>query len=249
MNCRIEFLYKSAHSEAYSIAMHSHNCYEAVYYRVGRGTVSCKGQTFKYSNGSVVVVEPNTLHDENGEISGENVVIGFKIFADENFELKTGAYFADSKVVGLFESVLAEFSCGKAFYKEIAEARLCELVCLLLRGLENEKKEDFSNVLKNIENYLEENLSLPLRLNDFAATYHYSESRFRHLFAEKTGISLKRYVMKKRFKRAESLLINTKKSVTEIALECGFYDSAQFAKLFKAKNGCSPKRFRSIRGV
>lgn len=245
MNLKIDFLYKATHPESHSIPMHLHNCYEIVYYCTGKGTVVAGGQRFHYSNGSVVLVTPNTLHDERGEASGDNIVIGFTV-TDESFLLKTGIFFADAKKRKLFEEALVEFSNGDAFYNYIAEAKLCELVCLIMREESVQKEENFLNILKNVENYLDENMSLPLRLSDFAETYHYSGSRFRHLFTEKAGISLKRYVMKKRFERARELLVKTKKSITEIALECGFYDSAQFARLFKKENGCTPKQYREL---
>lgn len=232
---------------------HTHGCYELVYFFKGRGVVHANGQTFYYKTNDAVIVPPDMPHDETGEISEQNIVIGFKIFSEPEdgrlCEKLCGEFFTDERMQKLLQKILREYLLRDVYFKEIAEARLCELICLLLREkqLEKTKNEDFSEIIKNFENYVDENLSLQIKIGDFSKIYSYSESRFRHIFTEKTGVSPKKLIMQKRFEKAEDLLLKTQKSVIEIALDCGFYDSAQFARLFKIKNGCPPKRFRENR--
>jgi two-component system response regulator YesN len=45
-------------------------------------------------------------------------------------------------------------------------------------------------------------------------------------------------------KQARQLLTDTDKSITEIALEVGFYDSGYFGRVFRREVGVSPEAYR-----
>ena len=42
-------------------------------------------------------------------------------------------------------------------------------------------------------------------------------------------------------------LLNTTRSIAEIAFECGFSDSSHFSRWFKKKYGAPPRRYRQMR--
>ena len=48
---------------------------------------------------------------------------------------------------------------------------------------------------------------------------------------------------------AKTLLSDKEKSVTDIALECGFSSSQYFATLFRRRFNCSPREYRKNRIV
>lgn len=52
------------------------------------------------------------------------------------------------------------------------------------------------------------------------------------------------YITQLRIKEAEEMLQQTEKSITEVALECGFGSSSYFAKKFRATNQVSPRLYR-----
>ncbi|MEQ5789206.1 helix-turn-helix transcriptional regulator [Erythrobacter sp. NFXS35] len=49
-----------------------------------------------------------------------------------------------------------------------------------------------------------------------------------------------------RLKKAVDLLLNTDRSLVQIALSCGYYDSAHFSREFKSSVGVSPSQLREI---
>ena len=244
MGYKIDFLYKSMHHEKYTIGVHTHNCYELVYYLVGDGKVETAEDAYYYNNGDIIIVAPNTRHNEIGQRKGENIVLGFHAADNETF-IPTGKYRANLNISRILEHMSQEMSKQFPFFQEIAELQLNEVLYLLQRSRITEGEVDFSKILKNVESYIEEYLALPICINDFATMYHYSQSRFRHLFKERVGISPKQFILKKRLERAERLLLETDKSLTEIAMDCGFYDSAQFGKFFKKAKNCTPSSFRN----
>jgi YesN/AraC family two-component response regulator len=58
------------------------------------------------------------------------------------------------------------------------------------------------------------------------------------------GISFVDYVNYKRIKKAERLLLTGDLSIMEVSFEVGILNMAQFYKLFKRHNQCSPKEFK-----
>jgi AraC-like DNA-binding protein len=72
-----------------------------------------------------------------------------------------------------------------------------------------------------------------------------SYSKFRKLFKESTGESPNQYHLNLRLDKAKELLHTTNLNVTEVAYNLGFESVFYFSKLFKKKNGVSPKSYRA----
>jgi AraC-like DNA-binding protein len=59
------------------------------------------------------------------------------------------------------------------------------------------------------------------------------------------GYSVNDYIVNVRLKKAKHLLLNTDKSIAEIATDVGFSSSTYFSTAFKAKFSMSPKEFKT----
>ncbi|WP_245313541.1 AraC family transcriptional regulator [Rhizobium sp. R635] len=82
-------------------------------------------------------------------------------------------------------------------------------------------------------------------VQDVAAELGVSYPYFRKLFRQQTGMSAKTYQMTVRIKRARDFLVNTDKSVKEIAGLLGFHSAFHFSSQFKEIVGLAPSEFRS----
>jgi YesN/AraC family two-component response regulator len=67
---------------------------------------------------------------------------------------------------------------------------------------------------------------------------------FSRRFAQKIGVSPKRYIIKKRIERAKELLCSTDAGVFEIANSVGYEDQFYFYKIFKKYTNLSPSEYR-----
>ena len=76
---------------------------------------------------------------------------------------------------------------------------------------------------------------------------HLSESRLSHLFKEEMGLSIKKYLVWSRLKKAFELVINRKLNMYEAALQVGFYDQAHLSKAFKQMLGLNPSKVYNSR--
>ena len=68
---------------------------------------------------------------------------------------------------------------------------------------------------------------------------------FRRKFKQHTGLLPLEYLNNYRLKAAMSLLKNTSMQVNEISLKTGFPTLSHFNRIFREKNGCSPREYRN----
>ena len=80
---------------------------------------------------------------------------------------------------------------------------------------------------------LEQNISKPLSTEDIASHLNLSKRQLERLFLQETGESIQKLYRNIRLRYGLWLLQNTQRSITDIALECGFADAAHFTRSFR----------------
>ena len=124
------------------------------------------------------------------------------------------------------------------------------ILLLLLNeyGYVNQRGESSPNTLifrqlSDAMNYINENLSRSLTLDEVAHVATMSKSYFSTVFKKYNGISPWNYITIKRVEKAISLLKNSGLSKTEIAGQCGFASPANFYKAFANITGKTPSYY------
>ena len=74
-----------------------------------------------------------------------------------------------------------------------------------------------------------------------------SEGHLSRILHHATGLTFREYLTQVRIERAKSLLLNSGKTVTEIAYESGFQSLSQFHRVFRKIHGASPGEMRARR--
>ena len=92
--------------------------------------------------------------------------------------------------------------------------------------------------------YMNNHYAEPVKVEQLAKKAKMSLRSFTRHFPEMVGCSPIEYLMKLRLHHASDLLINTDLTLSEIAEQCGFYDSNYFCKKFRQAFNASPRRFR-----
>lgn len=103
----------------------------------------------------------------------------------------------------------------------------------------------FNNLLKayfNSETII--NNGLP-KVHYFAEKLHLSNSYLSDLLKKETGKNAQDTIHLYVIEKAKNSLINTDKSISEIAFELGFEYPQYFSRLFKNKTGKTPKEYRN----
>jgi AraC-like DNA-binding protein len=154
------------------------------------------------------------------------------------------------KVWSLAESLELTLSKEKPGFRFIALARFMELVGLLARYYEEAPHSDSRKVLRIAKaiSHMEANFAEEVPVDSLSQIAHMSPRNFHRLFLSATGKTPAAYLIGLRVIEASHLLESTGKTITEIAVECGFADSNYFARQFRSLMNESPSEFRRRTG-
>ncbi|VTR60222.1 transposon Tn10 TetD protein [Actinobacillus pleuropneumoniae] len=108
---------------------------------------------------------------------------------------------------------------------------------------EGGKSYDYKR-LNRVLTYIDQNYKEKITLQTMAEQEHLSLHYFSHFFTDKIGIPFQKYLTLIRLEKAQSELSGSEKSITEIAMDCGFANVKLFNKYFKEKYGCTPSSYR-----
>ena len=102
------------------------------------------------------------------------------------------------------------------------------------------------NAVISVLRYLEENYR-DGSLTEIADRLHYELPSLSRLIRQKTGRNYTELLQEKRLSQAAWLLRNTDKHVDEIANAVGYENLSYFHRLFAARYGLSPKKYRACK--
>lgn len=213
----------------------------------------CRDKTFRVKSGDLLVANSAEIH-ECADFGKSSVCC---ITADINMlDRYKGVRFCnhiqnDERIAAVFDrlkrvyndALVSEFACAGCIY---------ELFAILLRDyvLENTSERKKKNYINSNETvmrvmlYVKNNVSERLDAGVLASEANLSCSRFYRVFREVTGVTPAEYVERTRISHALCLLLNTQKSISEIAFESGFADHSYFAHRFKKYMGMTPAEYR-----
>jgi AraC family transcriptional regulator len=107
--------------------------------------------------------------------------------------------------------------------------------------LKNEYRSRLNRTIDYIHNHYDEDLNLT-KLAEVAC---FSKFHFHRIFRAMVGETLNDFVQRIRLEKSvQKLTTDLNKSITEIALDCGFSSSQNFAKIFKSYYGMTPSTSR-----
>jgi len=218
----------------------------------------------------LVLVGPNLQHGWFGNGFGkdqvEEITIQFhKDFFDEKFLQKNQLSFIRSmlrkSVRGILFSQETTITLAPRIYglhKKQGFDSVLELMSVLhdlsisrdYRILSDSSFNDaeiFSYNSRRIEKviaFINENFYKSITLDEAAKITNMTESAFSRFFKLRTGITFIDCLTEVRLGHASRMLIETTKTIAEIAYSCGFNNISNFNRIFRKKKGCTPKELR-----
>lgn len=128
----------------------------------------------------------------------------------------------------------------------------CMLYDLFMTVMEKELPDEESTIhhtpltppIIDALQYMEQNYDKNPSLEDAAKISGYSPSYFSRLFQTQLGKSFSDYLINIRLGYVQYLLLNTQKSITEIALETGYSHTSNLSEQFKKYTGLTPLQYR-----
>ncbi|MEO6313614.1 MAG: helix-turn-helix domain-containing protein [Chitinophagaceae bacterium] len=123
---------------------------------------------------------------------------------------------------------------------------LDELLVLVTRQLtkQSHSGRDFPKIFLQLEQRLRENLFHQWSVEEMAATVGMGTTHFNERVKTFTGFTPTNYLINIRISESIKLLRKPELTLTDIALDTGFYSSQHFSTTFKKLTGYTPSEFR-----
>lgn len=121
------------------------------------------------------------------------------------------------------------------------------IFCMIMDIAEHKRKSRdvmSRDIAYSVKVILNKHVSTPITLDEIAQGFFHSKNDIIRSFKSKYGITPYSYLIELRMRKGKNLLINTNKTLSEIAEELCFSSEYHFSNTFKKKVGVSPREFR-----
>lgn len=230
-------------------------------------------QVYLVFPGDVFIVLPNQIFGSPNDIWDVGVVSSIsitldKVVEDAEFTLGEWSGFSTSeqKLIGklfllnqkpviqnfrifgeVFSKIQNELSICEIGFKTRVNQLLDELILCTVRQLskQDNQRRAFPQTFQRFDKILRENISHPWTVEEMAVIMGLGTTAFTVKVKSYSGFSPLNYLINLRIAETIRLLKNTKTSLTEIALDTGFYSSQHFSSTFKKLTGYTPGYYRN----
>lgn len=268
-NPEILYAFKYDNKDFLEGEYHCHDFIEFTYVVSGSVNYRIEDKIYKIEEKTLLPFNPGVYHKESlhtGEQATE-LHIGFRNIKveglpfnhilKENLEvpLEFKQYKEDFHKCCL--EIIEEQEACEVGKELILKSLIMKLIALFLKEInyvKNTKKinrcdfpfYDKNNIVKIILEYLDNNYTENISLDDIARNMYMSSVYISKVFKEKTGESPINHLINLRLEKAKDLLVSTELPIKSISQYIGYKDAYYFSKLFKKYYGNSPCKFRLI---
>lgn len=253
------------------VTRHFHDTYELYYLVEGERYYFIDKETYLVKQGDVVLVKPNQIHKTSlAEHSYHNRML-LQIRSDmlDPFLQSNGLhtleelYNACDSIIQMKEEdqktiellmvqIREEMEKKQKHYELMVRMKLAELLVVLSRYRAKEAFYQESQKVQTVKHqkvhevadYLLSHPETEESLEELAARFYISKSYLSRIFKEVTSFTVNEYININRVKKAQSLLIHSEYSVTEIAGMLGFESITYFERVFRKYADSAPLKYR-----
>lgn len=234
---------------------HYHGDYEVYCLTGGRCRYFIGTKTYSMHPGDTVLIPPGVIHKVIYETSTHsrsliNCTLDY-IPPSARTPLEGASFFPgrseSAQALGdLLRKMKDANVASDSFREDTLRCLTMELFLLLARQAEQETPSDVVSFVEKAVNHIQSRYAHKVTLSE---TAHYCAVSPEHLsrsFKRETGFHFSEYLNLYRLKKAETMLCaQPGKSISQVAMACGFPDSNYFSAVYKKYHGITPSQTRS----
>lgn len=259
----------------FNFPLHFHDEYELVYIVESSGTSFVGDSVSKYKPGNIFFWGsrlPHTIKNDiefthsNSNKKARAIIIQlhphFGVNANKQPELHNihnllglsarGICFNAAVGKSLHEQLVALPDINNHFERYIQVLSIIntlsiqqEFTLLSSKAFSDSLNAEIGNRITTTLEFIAENYSRVLNLEEVASLNHMSVTAFCNFFKRKTGKTLVSYLNNYRISKACQMLIDSEDSIAEIAYLCGFNNISNFNRIFRNIVKQTPKEYRA----
>ena len=248
---------------------------EVAYIARGKGVVAIEGKKFEARPGDLFIVKPYELHGIKPDNDDPFDIAWFGIYPKEmagwvsmylwregksekpKIHLSRAYEFWD-----MLSHVLEEIAFHGFKHEIVLRAELLQLFVAFARQVRfvtgEEEPPDFGKVLLRRDRkrwrqaveaaveFVRGNYWKRIDLETIARLVRMSPNYFCEVFKAETGLTFMEYLTRIRMAKAKELLRGTELTISEISERVGYESIHYFSRLFKEREGMSPKEYREV---
>lgn len=229
--------------------------FEIEYYISAAGKVIINGRDYEIAPGTLLCAKPGQMRSSvypfrcyflHIEISEDSPYHALLEQTPDFFQI------IDSQIYGRIFEALTDHLLNEGYDQEsdYVNAKLLELFYYLQKDSQNNHNcpEQFDKnryrFIPKVLEYIHQNYQKPITLKDMAELVGYSPNYLHNVFRTVMGKTPQDYLMDERLRQAKWLLVQTEKTLSEIAYECGFSSQSHLCARFKRSAFCTPGEYR-----
>lgn len=131
------------------------------------------------------------------------------------------------------------------FFQQLSEIEtiIWEVTDKVIEKLEKEQQSP-KHAIHIVKQYIYNHYSEDLCLNLLAEQVYLSPSYLSAVFIQETGYGINKFIKNVRMEKAQELLLNTNKKITDICRQTGYSNVSYFCKSFVENFGTTPEKYR-----
>lgn len=243
--------------------MHNHSdIVEIILVRKGSGVYILDNKRYPIKKGDIIICNSNVLHDEMPEYN-DNLSIyccsitNIKIpglpdncLIDNTAKAIFGANHHFENINNLMYMIFNFLSNNVPGCEETCHHLMMSLLSMVLNIQSNQESNQYYDktnqymLYLQIRDYIDIHYDDEITLTSLSSALNLSAYYICHVFKNITGYSPMQYMLRRRIGEAQTLLINSKYSITKVASLVGYGNPNYFNIIFTKKIGVSPSQYR-----
>jgi AraC family transcriptional regulator len=236
------------------VPLHTHENTHFLFVVKGEYEATVKDKKQNFSSSAMLYYPAGTTHRDHFYTLGERRFLTVSLTSETNKRLLEEIKFIDYSIdfSGVEISWLRERICREIQLPDILtpivlEGMANELLVYSARNLDKSGK--LPAWIKTAQELIQDCCSESITITEIAATVGVHPLHLARTFRKFFNCSPGEYLRKCRIQLATNLLLNSKKTLAEIAQMGGFADQSHFTQCFKRSAGVTPAEFRQIHNL
>jgi AraC-like DNA-binding protein len=241
-----------------------HDVLEICYVHRGNLVFETGGETFRLRGGDVFLSFPDEVHS-TGEFPVDKSLlywIGVQIenrdrpllddrdspdsrwFVDALRNLKLRVFRGSGSLRHNLDEAIRLLLSDHEMRTILVRNRISDFLVDVIEMARRESRDEPSPTVRRCIDWVDDHSDRRIRLEELADQCALSLPRFKQRFKDETGVPPGEFIVRRKVNRARSMLDQTDRSVTAIAMDLGFTSSQYFATVFRRYTNMSPSEYR-----